>query len=120
MEYRSKDRFWRSRINSKLPVSQEPGDLAAQYLALWKQKEIAIFKMRKKMMFYWKRGWKIVRPASITQTDYKISGRQQNIERVRFLDLLLLSLQNGADLLWIETAYANVKQIASQVNELRK
>jgi isocitrate lyase len=41
-----------------------------------------------------------------------------NIDRV-VLDCIT-SLQNGADLLWIETPTPDVKQIASMVNRIKK
>ncbi|MEM5565787.1 isocitrate lyase [Psychroserpens sp. AS72] len=102
-------------LTQKLPVSQEPGDLASQYLAFVEAEEIAINEAREDDVLL-KRDGKLVRPVRLPNGLYKFKDGT-NIDRV-VLDCVT-SLQNGADLLWIETPTPNVKQIAHMVNRVK-
>ncbi|VXB84500.1 isocitrate lyase [Maribacter litoralis] len=102
-------------LTQKLPVSQEPGDLASQYLAFVEAEEIDITDAREDDVLL-KRDGKLVRPIRLPNGLYKFRNGT-NIDRV-VLDCIT-SLQNGADLLWIETPTPNVKQIAHMVNRIR-
>ncbi len=102
-------------LTQKLPVSTEPGDLASQYLAFVEAEEMDI-KDAKEDDVLLKRDGKIVRPVRLANGLYKFKSRS-NIDRV-VLDCIT-SLQNGADLLWIETPTPNVKQIAHMVNRIK-
>ena len=102
-------------LTQKLPVSQEPGDLASQYLAFIEAKEIDI-KDAKEDDVLLKRNGKLMRPVRLANGLYKFKDGS-NIDRV-VLDCIT-SLQNGADLLWIETPTPNVKQIAHMVNRVK-
>ncbi|MDO6470276.1 isocitrate lyase [Maribacter sp. 1_MG-2023] len=102
-------------LTQKLPVSQEPGDLASQYLAFVEAEEIVISEAREDDVLL-KRDGKLVRPIRLPNGLYKFRSGT-NIDRV-VLDCIT-SLQNGADLLWIETPTPNVKQIAHMVNRIR-
>lgn len=103
-------------LTQKLPVSQEPGDLASKYLAFVEAEEIAI-KDAKEDDVLLKRDGKLVRPIRLANGLYKFK-EGSNIDRV-VLDCIT-SLQNGADLLWIETPTPNVKQIANMVNRVKE
>ncbi|APG64919.1 isocitrate lyase [Tenacibaculum todarodis] len=103
-------------LTQKLPVSQEPGDLASQYLAFVEAEEIAIDEAREDDVLL-KRDGKLVRPVRLPNGLYKFKDGS-NIDRV-VLDCVT-SLQNGADLLWIETPTPNVKQIAHMVNRVKE
>ncbi|MFD2915229.1 isocitrate lyase [Psychroserpens luteus] len=103
-------------LTQKLPVSQEPGDLASQYLAFVEAEEIAINEAREDDVLL-KRDGKLVRPVRLPNGLYKFKDGT-NIDRV-VLDCVT-SLQNGADLLWIETPTPNVKQIAHMVNRVKE
>jgi isocitrate lyase len=103
-------------LTQKLPVSQELGDLASQYLAFVKAEEIAINDAKENDVLL-KRDGKLVRPVRLTNGLYKFKNGS-NIDRV-VLDCIT-SLQNGADLLWIETPTPNVKQISHMVNRIRE
>ena len=103
-------------LTQKLPVSQEPGDLASQYLAFVEAEEIAINDAREDDVLL-KRDGKLVRPVRLPNGLYKFKDGS-NIDRV-VLDCVT-SLQNGADLLWIETPTPNVKQIAHMVNRIKE
>ncbi|MFT5846247.1 isocitrate lyase [Psychroserpens sp.] len=103
-------------LTQKLPVSMEEGDLASQYLAFVEAEEIAIQDAKEDDVLL-KRDGKLVRPVRLTNGLYKFK-EGSNIDRV-VLDCIT-SLQNGADLLWIETPTPNVKQIANMVNRVRE
>lgn len=103
-------------LTQKLPVSQEPGDLASKYLAFVDAEEITL-KDAKEDDVLLKRGGKLLRPIRLANGLYKFK-EGSNIDRV-VLDCIT-SLQNGADLLWIETPTPNVKQIANMVNKVRR
>ncbi|WP_158973641.1 isocitrate lyase [Cellulophaga sp. L1A9] len=103
-------------LTQKLPVSQEPGDLASQYLAFVEAEDIKIGDAKEDDVLL-KRDGKLVRPVRLANGLYKFK-EGSNIDRV-VLDCIT-SLQNGADLLWIETPTPNVKQIAHMVNRVRK
>ena len=103
-------------LTQKLPVSKEPGDLPSQYLAFVEAEEIAIYDANEDDVLL-KREGKLVRPVRLPNGLYKFK-EGSNIDRV-VLDCIT-SLQNGADLLWIETPTPNVKQIAHMVNRVKE
>ena len=103
-------------LTQKLPVSQETGDLASQYLAFVEAEEIEINDAKQDDVLL-KRDGKLVRPVRLANGLYKFR-EGTNIDRV-VLDCIT-SLQNGADLLWIETPTPNVEQIASMVNRVKE
>ena len=103
-------------LTQKLPVSTEAGDLASQYLAFVEAEEIAINDAKEDDVLL-KRDGKLVRPVRLPNGLYQFK-EGSNIDRV-VLDCIT-SLQNGADLLWIETPTPNVKQIAHMVNRIRE
>ncbi|WP_438972069.1 isocitrate lyase [Polaribacter sp.] len=103
-------------LTQKLPVSKKPGDLASQYLAFVEAEPIQIKDAQDNDILL-KRNGKLVRPVRLSNGLYKFR-EGTNIDRV-VLDCVT-SLQNGADLLWIETPTPNVKQIADMVNRVRK
>ena len=103
-------------LTQKLPVSQTPGDLASQYLAFVDAEEITLKEAKEDDVLI-KRGGKLLRPIRLANGLYKFK-EGSNIDRV-VLDCIT-SLQNGADLLWIETPTPNVKQIANMVNRVRE
>ena len=102
-------------LTQKLPVSKEPGDLASQYLAFVEAEEIELIDAKEGEVLL-KREGKLVRPVRLANGLYKFKDNS-NIDRV-VLDCIS-SLQNGADLLWIETATPNVDQIAHMVNRIK-
>jgi isocitrate lyase len=102
-------------LTQKLPVSKSTGDIASQYLAFVEAEEIAINDAKEDDVLL-KREGKLVRPVRLANGLYKFK-EGSNIDRV-VLDCIT-SLQNGADLLWIETDTPNVKQIAHMVNRIK-
>lgn len=103
-------------LTQKLPVSKESGDLASKYLAFVEVEPINI-KEAKEDDVLLKRDGKLVRPLRLPNGLYQFK-EGSNIDRV-VLDCIT-SLQNGADLLWIETPTPNVKQIAHMVNRVKE
>ena len=103
-------------LTQKLPVSKKPGDLPSQYLSFIEAEEIDINEAREDDVLL-KRDGQLVRPVRLPNGLYKFK-EESNIDRV-VLDCIT-SLQNGADLLWIETPTPNVKQIAHMVNRVKE
>lgn len=103
-------------LTQKLPVSNEPGDLASQYLDFVACEEVSIDEVVNNEVLL-KRDGKLVRPIRLSNGLYKFK-EGSNIDRV-VLDCIT-SLQNGADLLWIETPTPHVGQIASMVNRVKE
>ncbi len=102
-------------LTQKLPVSKEFGDLSSRYLAFIEAEDIALNDAKEDDVLL-KRDGKLVRPVRLSNGLYKFKDGS-NIDRV-VLDCIT-SLQNGADLLWIETDTPNVKQIAQMVNRVK-
>jgi isocitrate lyase len=103
-------------LTQKLPVSQEPGDLASQYLDFVECEEVSLDQVTNNEVLL-KRDGKLVRPVRLANGLYKFR-EGTNIDRV-VLDCIT-SLQNGADLLWIETPTPHVGQIAAMVNRVKE
>ena len=103
-------------LTQKLPVSKEAGDLASKYLDFVEAEEISIYDAVDNEVLL-KRDGKLVRPVRMPNGLYKFK-EGTNIDRV-VLDCVT-SLQNGADLLWIETPTPHVGQIAHMVNRVKQ
>jgi len=102
-------------LTQKLPVSKEAGDLASKYLAFVEAEEVTMEAVQNNEVLL-KRDGKLVRPTRMPNGLYKFK-KGTNIDRV-VLDCVT-SLQNGADLLWIETPTPHVGQIAQMVNRVK-
>ncbi|MEL6941297.1 MAG: isocitrate lyase, partial [Bacteroidota bacterium] len=102
-------------LTQKLPVSKEEGDLASKYLDFLEVEEVSIHDVSDNEVLL-KRDGKLMRPIRLPNGLYKFR-EGTNIDRV-VLDCIT-SLQNGADLLWIETPTPHVGQIAHMVNRVR-
>ncbi len=103
-------------LTQKIPVSQEPGDLASKYIAFLETEEISIEDAKDGEVLI-KTDGKLTRPVRMPNGLYSFKPNT-GAERV-VLDCIT-SLQNGADLLWIETATPNVAEIAGMVNSVRE
>ena len=90
--------------------------MASQYLAFIDAEEVKLKDVREDDVLL-KRNGKLVRPKRLPNGLYKFK-EGSNIDRV-VLDCVT-SLQNGADLLWIETPTPNIKQIAHMINRVRE
>tara|TARA_R110002049_G_scaffold307901_2_gene510099 strand:- start:4098 stop:5606 length:1509 start_codon:yes stop_codon:yes gene_type:complete len=102
-------------LTQKLPVSLDAGDLASQYMDFVEAEEVSMGDTKENDVLF-KRNGKLVRPSRMPNGLYKFKANS-NIDRV-VLDCIT-SLQNGADLLWIETPTPHVGQIAHMVNRVK-
>ena len=102
-------------LTQKLPVSMVPGDLASQYLDFVDAEEVSIDQVNDNDVLL-KRDGKLVRPVRLANGLFQFRAGT-NIDRV-VLDCVV-SLQNGADLLWIETPTPNIEAIAEMVNRIK-
>lgn len=101
-------------LTQKLPVSREKGDLASQYLDFLEVEEVDINSANENDVLL-KRDGKLVRPVRMPNGLYSFR-EGTNIDRV-VLDCVT-SLQNGADLLWIETPTPDVAHIKSMTDRI--
>jgi isocitrate lyase len=103
-------------LTQKIPVSKEPGDLASQYNAFLDTTPVEPSELADGDIAIRQDG-KLRKPVRLD------SGLYQFREGTGFDRVVLdcvTSLENGADLLWIETEKPNKKQIAGMVNAIRK
>jgi len=103
-------------LTQKLAVSSTPGDLGDQYNAFLDVEEIAPSDLGDGDVII-KRDGKLLRPKRLASNLYQF--RPGTGEDRVVLDCIT-SLQNGADLLWIETEKPHVEQIASMVDRIRE
>lgn len=104
-------------LTQKIPVSRQPGDLADQYNSFLEVEEVTDINSIENGASLLKQGDKLVQPVRLPNGLYKFRD-DTGVERV-VLDCIT-SLQNGADLLWIETEKPHVGQIAEMVNKIRE
>jgi isocitrate lyase len=104
-------------LTQKIPVSQSKGDLAAQYNAFLQTSPVASVSDLNEGDSVLKLGGELVKPVRLPNGLYKFKDGS-GFDRV-VLDCIT-SLQNGADLLWIETEKPHVKQIGDMVAAIRK
>lgn len=103
-------------LTQKLPVSQSEGDLASQYLNFVEAHPISIEDADNNDVLF-KRDGQLMRPVRLPNGLFKFKDGS-NIDRV-VLDCIT-SLDNGADLLWIETPIPHVGQIAAMMNRVKE
>ncbi|ABM02170.1 isocitrate lyase [Psychromonas ingrahamii 37] len=104
-------------LTQKIPVSQEPGDLADQYNNYIDGEVINSLDQLKSGDLVLSRGGELIIPNRLANGLVRFKP-DTGEDRV-VLDCIT-SLQNGADLLWIETEQPNVGQIAGMVNRIRE
>lgn len=103
-------------LTQQIAVSREPGDLGDKYNSFLDCEEVAPGDARNGDVVI-NRGGKLVRPKRLPSNLYQFrpgTGADRCV-----LDCIA-SLQNGADLLWIETEKPHVEQIASMVDRIRE
>jgi len=103
-------------LTQKLPVVRSSGDLASKYLDYIEGEEVSPEDLNDYDLVM-KREGKLIRPVRLPNGLYKFK-EGTNIDRV-VLDCVT-SLQNGADLLWIETPVPDLNQIAHMVSRIRQ
>ncbi|MBD1573164.1 isocitrate lyase [Vibrio sp. S17_S38] len=104
-------------LTQKIPVSQTPGDLSDQYNAYIDGVEITSLSELESGDMVLKQGNAVIKPTRLPNG--LIRFKPDTGEDRVVLDCIT-SLQNGADLLWIETEKPHVEQIAGMVNRIRE
>ncbi|MFK7977320.1 MAG: isocitrate lyase [Halioglobus sp.] len=103
-------------LTKQIAVTHEPGDLGDQYNSFIDCEEIDAASMNNGDVVL-KRGDKLMRPKRLPSNLFQF--RPGTGEDRCVLDCIT-SLQNGADLLWIETEKPHVGQIGAMVNRIRE
>lgn len=104
-------------LTQKIPVSTSEGDLAARYNAFLETAPVASAADLEEGDIALKQDGELVKPVRLPNGLYRFKPNT-GFDRV-VLDCVT-SLQNGADLLWIETEKPHVGQIAEMVNAIRE
>jgi isocitrate lyase len=103
-------------LTQKLAVSNEPGDLGDQYNSFLNVDNVSEDGLNNGDVIIRREG-KLLRPKRLPSNLFEFRAGTGE-DRV-VLDCIT-SLQNGADLLWIETEKPNVEQIAGMVDRIRE
>ena len=103
-------------LTKQIAVTHEPGDLGDQYNSYLDCEELSVAEMDHGDVLI-KQGDKLVRPRRLPSNLYRF--REGTGEDRCVLDSIT-SLQNGADLLWIETEKPHIGQIGGMVRRIRE
>ena len=103
-------------LTKQIAVSHEPGDLGDQYNSFLDCEEITPENMKNGDVVL-NRGGKLLRPKRLPSNLFQF--REGTGEARCVLDSIT-SLQNGADLLWIETEKPHIGQIKGMVDAVRE
>ncbi|QFT77729.1 isocitrate lyase [Erythrobacter sp. THAF29] len=103
-------------LTKQIAYSKEPGDLGDQYNAFLDAEEVDPANITNGQVFISRDG-KLMAPKRLPSNLYQF--RAGTGEDRCVLDCIT-SLQNGADLLWIETEKPHVEQIAGMVDRVRE
>jgi len=103
-------------LTKQIAITNEQGDLADQYNSFLDVEEINDANMKHGDVMISQNG-KIVRPKRLPSNLYQF--RKDTGEARCILDSIT-SLQNGADLIWIETEKPHIGQIGKMMDEIRK
>ncbi|WP_293675967.1 isocitrate lyase [uncultured Phenylobacterium sp.] len=102
-------------LTKQIAVSHEPGDIGDQYNSFLDCEEISPADMKNGDVVL-NRGGKLLRPKRLPSNLFQF--RAGTGEDRCVLDSIT-SLQNGADLLWIETEKPHIEQIAGMMDRIR-
>ncbi|MBC3876786.1 isocitrate lyase [Undibacterium sp. FT79W] len=103
-------------LTKQIAVTREPGDLGDKYNSFLDVEEVSTDSMANGDVVI-KRDGKLLRPKRLPSNLFQF--RAGTGEERCVLDCIT-SLQNGADLLWIETEKPHIAQIGGMVSEIRK
>ena len=103
-------------LTKQIAVTNEPGDLGDQYNSFLDVEEITLDQMKNGDVVLNQNG-KLVRPKRLPSNLFQF--RSGTGEARCVLDSIT-SLQNGADMIWIETEKPHIGQIGAMVDEIRK
>ena len=104
-------------LTHKIPVSQEPGDLAAQYTSYLQTEPVKSAEDVQEGDMVIKKKGELHKPVRLPNGLYQF---QEGTGEDRVVLDCITSLKNGADLLWIETEKPHVGQIAGMVNRIKQ
>jgi isocitrate lyase len=104
-------------LTQKIPVSTAPGDLASQYNDFLETTDVSSIEDIQEGETAIKLNGRLVKPTRLPNGLYKF---KDGTGQARCVLDCITSLQNGADLLWIETEQPHVGQIGGMVDEIRK
>ena len=103
-------------LTKQIAFSKEPGDIGDQYNSFLDCEEVAdISSINGDVII--NRGGKLMRPKRLPSNLYQF---REGTGADRCVLDCINSLQNGADLLWIETEKPHIEQIASMVDRIRE
>jgi len=103
-------------LTKQIAVTKEPGDLGDQYNSFLDCDEINESALANGDVVIKKNG-KLLRPKRLPSNLYQF---KKGTGEARCILDSITSLQNGADLIWIETEKPHIGQIGNMVNEIRK
>ena len=103
-------------LTKQIAMTKEPGDLGDQYNSFLDVEEVSLEEMKNGDLVI-NRDGKMVRPKRLASNLFEF--RKGTGEDRVVLDCIT-SLQNGADLLWIETEKPHIGQIGAMVNRIRE
>jgi len=103
-------------LTQKIPVSKTPGDLASQYNSFLETVEVESGTKQAEGDIMIKQNGHMMRPVRLDNGLYKF--REDTADARVVLDCVT-SLQNGADLIWIETPVPDLEKISSLVSAIR-
>ncbi|PHP67567.1 isocitrate lyase [Zhengella mangrovi] len=103
-------------LTKQIAYSNEPGDLGDQYNAFLDCEEVAVDDLKPSDVVI-KRDGKLMRPKRLPSNLFQF--RPGTGEDRCVLDSIT-SLQNGADLIWIETEKPHIGQIGGMMNRIRE
>ena len=103
-------------LTKQIAVSHQPGDIGDQYNSFLDCEEIAPADMKNGDVILNRNG-KLLRPKRLPSNLFQF---REGTGADRCVLDCITSLQNGADLLWIETEKPHIEQIASMVDRIRE
>ena len=103
-------------LTKQIAVTKEPGDLGDQYNSFLDCEEVTAENMNNGDVII-KQNGKLVRPKRLPSNLFQF---KQDTGEARCVLDCITSLQNGADLIWIETEKPHIAQIGGMVNAVRE
>jgi isocitrate lyase len=103
-------------LTQQIAVSHKPGDLGDKYNSFLDCEEVTAANARNGDVIINQNG-KMMRPKRLASNLYQF---REGTGQDRCVLDCITSLQNGADLLWIETEKPNIEQIAKMVDRVRE
>jgi len=103
-------------LTKQIAVTREPGDLGDQYNAFLDVEEVSAADMKNGDVII-NRDGKLVRPKRLPSNLFQF---KPGTGEARCILDSITSLQNGADMIWIETEKPHVGQIGAMMDEIRK